>query len=58
MLFRSLVDPKEPVAIAAGIEDAIARRDELRARGLERAQAFSWEESTRLTVEAYREAAA
>ena len=53
-----LVDPREPAAIAAGIEEAIARRDELRARGLERAQAYSWEESARLTVEAYREAVA
>jgi glycosyltransferase involved in cell wall biosynthesis len=51
-----LVDPLDPGAIAAGIEDAIARRDELRARGLERARTFSWDESARGTVEAYREA--
>ena len=53
-----LVDPLRPDAIAAGIEEAIARREELRARGLERARTFSWDESARLTLEAYREAAA
>jgi glycosyltransferase involved in cell wall biosynthesis len=53
-----LVDPLDPAAIAAGIEEAIARRAELRALGLERAREFSWDESARLTVEAYREAAA
>ena len=52
-----LVDPLEPDAIAAGIESAVARRDELRARGLERSAAFSWDESARRTVEVYREAA-
>jgi glycosyltransferase involved in cell wall biosynthesis len=53
-----LVDPRHSQAIAAGIEEAIARRDDLRSRGLERARAFSWDESARLTLEAYREAAA
>ncbi len=53
-----LVDPGSAAAIAAGIEEAISRRDELRARGLARAKAFSWDESARLTLEAYREAAA
>jgi glycosyltransferase involved in cell wall biosynthesis len=53
-----LVDPLDPAAIAAGIEEAIARRAELGALGLERAREFSWDESARLTVEAYREAAA
>ena len=37
-----LVDPLDVASIAAGIEEAAARRDELRARGLERAQAYSW----------------
>jgi len=37
-----LVDPLDVAAIAAGIEDASARRDELRAGGLERAKAYSW----------------
>ena len=34
-------------AIAAGIEQAIAQREELRARGLERGRAFSWDERAR-----------
>ena len=38
-----LVDPLDIEAIAAGIEDAAARRDDLRARGLERARTYSWE---------------
>ncbi len=50
-----LVDPLDPDAIAAGIEEAVARREELRALGLERARAFSWDESARRTVEIYRE---
>ena len=37
-----LVDPLDVSAIAAGIEEAAARRDELRALGLERALAYSW----------------
>jgi glycosyltransferase involved in cell wall biosynthesis len=53
-----LVDPLDPDAIAAGLAEAIDRRDELRERGLERAQAFDWSEVARATVEVYREAAA
>jgi glycosyltransferase involved in cell wall biosynthesis len=53
-----LVDPLDTGAIAAGIEQAIAQRDELRPRGLERARAFSWDESARRTLDLYREAAA
>jgi len=53
-----LVDPLDPAAIAAGIEEARSRREELRARGLERARAFSWEETARRTVDVYREATA
>ena len=37
-----LVDPHDVGSIAAGIAEADARRDELRALGLARAQAFSW----------------
>ena len=37
-----LVDPLDVASIAAGIEEAAARRDELRVLGLERAQAYSW----------------
>jgi glycosyltransferase involved in cell wall biosynthesis len=53
-----LVDPLDPAAIAAGLTEAIERRDELRAQGLERAKAFDWREVARATVEVYREAAA
>jgi glycosyltransferase involved in cell wall biosynthesis len=53
-----LVDPLDPAAIAAGLAEAVDRRDELRARGLERAAAFSWADAARATVEVYREAAA
>jgi glycosyltransferase involved in cell wall biosynthesis len=52
-----LVDPLDPDAIAAGIAEAIDRRDELRTRGLERAGAFDWADAARATVEVYREAA-
>jgi glycosyltransferase involved in cell wall biosynthesis len=53
-----LVDPRDVAAIAAGIEEAIGRRDELRPLGLERARAYSWEETARLTLDAYRNTAA
>jgi len=52
------VDPLDPAAIAAGLVEALDRRDELRAKGLERAKAFDWREVARATVEVYREAAA
>ena len=38
-----LVDPLDVDAIAAGITEALARGEELRAKGLERAKAFSWD---------------
>ena len=53
-----LVDPLDVDSIAAGIEEAVARRDELRALGLARAGEFSWDESVRRTVEIYREVSA
>jgi glycosyltransferase involved in cell wall biosynthesis len=52
-----LVDPHDVAGIAAGIERAVARADELRARGLERARAFSWDDAARRTLEVYREVA-
>jgi glycosyltransferase involved in cell wall biosynthesis len=52
-----LVDPEDVSSIAAGIEEAIARRGELRAAGLRRARAYSWDESARLLVQAYEAAA-
>ena len=51
-----LVDPLDTAGIASGIEEAISRRDELSRLGLERACAFSWDESARRTLDVYREA--
>ena len=53
-----LVDPRDVDAIAAGIEEAVRRREELRAAGLERARAFTWEAAAKATADVYREAAA
>ncbi len=50
-----LVDPHDPVSIAEGIERAILRRDELRARGLERARRYTWAAAADATVAVYRE---
>jgi glycosyltransferase involved in cell wall biosynthesis len=52
-----LVDPLDPAAIAAGIEEARLRREELRIAGLDRARAFTWEATALATAEVYREAA-
>ena len=53
-----LVDPRDGAAIADGIHEAIARRDELRPAGIARAGELSWDASARLTIEAYRQAVA
>ena len=53
-----LVDPHDVESIAAGIQRALGRRDELRAAGFARARAFSWEATAAATVGAYRKAAA
>jgi glycosyltransferase involved in cell wall biosynthesis len=53
-----LVDPLDPASIAVGIEEAIARRDELVRLGVERARAFDWRETARRTADVYREAVA
>jgi glycosyltransferase involved in cell wall biosynthesis len=50
-----LVEERNPVALAGGIERAIADRDRLRAAGLERAGRYSWAETARRTLEVYRE---
>ena len=52
------VDPLDPAAIAAGIEDARARRDELVACGLRHASGFSWKRAGEVVLRAYEEAAA
>jgi len=48
-----LVDPLDVDAIAAGITGALARGEELRAKGLERAKAFSWDRVARETLAVY-----
>jgi glycosyltransferase involved in cell wall biosynthesis len=53
-----LVDPRDPVAIAIGIEEAAARRDELRTKGVERAAQFAWERVAAQTRAVYEAAAA
>jgi glycosyltransferase involved in cell wall biosynthesis len=53
-----LVDPRDPASIAAGIEEASARRNELIRLGLDRASAFTWDRVAKATAEVYREAAA
>jgi glycosyltransferase involved in cell wall biosynthesis len=50
-----LVEERNPVALAGGIERAIADHGRLRAAGLERAGRYSWAETARLTLEVYRD---
>jgi glycosyltransferase involved in cell wall biosynthesis len=50
-----LVDPLDVAAIAAGIEEALARRDQLVATGLERAREFTWERAADSVVELWNE---
>ena len=50
-----LVEERNPVALAGGIERAIADRERLVAAGLERARHFTWAETARRTLEVYRE---
>jgi glycosyltransferase involved in cell wall biosynthesis len=52
-----LFDPADVHAIADGIRDALARADELRALGLARASAFTWERSARRHEDVYRASA-
>ncbi len=49
--------PDDPEAIAAAIEEASARRDELRPRGLEHAAAFTWLRTGRAFLGGYEAAA-
>jgi glycosyltransferase involved in cell wall biosynthesis len=50
------VDPLDVSAIARGLRQAIAIRDELREAGLLRAAAFSWSRTAQETVVAYHDA--
>jgi glycosyltransferase involved in cell wall biosynthesis len=46
-------DPDDPDAVAAVIDEAIARRDELVPRGVEHARRFTWEANARAHLEAW-----
>jgi glycosyltransferase involved in cell wall biosynthesis len=50
-----LVEPGEPEAIADGIRQALANREQLVAGGLARAAQFNWAETARRTLAVYRE---
>jgi glycosyltransferase involved in cell wall biosynthesis len=52
-----LVDPTDVGSITAGINEALARRDDLAALGRARAGAQTWERTAALVVQAYAEAA-
>jgi glycosyltransferase involved in cell wall biosynthesis len=45
----------QPGGLAGAVQEALARRDELGAAGIERARRFSWAETARRTAEVYRE---
>ena len=51
------VDPLDPEAIAAGVREALARREELVALGLEHAARFSWERTGETMLTALEERA-
>jgi glycosyltransferase involved in cell wall biosynthesis len=51
------VDPSDPDAIAAGLREALARRDELGREGRAGASAYGWGRVVRETVDVYREVA-
>jgi glycosyltransferase involved in cell wall biosynthesis len=50
------VDPESPAAIAAGIEEARERRDELVPKGLEQARRFTWRATGEAVLRGYEEA--
>jgi len=50
-----LVEPGDPVALAGGIERALADRERLVDAGLEQARRYSWTETARRTLAVYRE---
>ena len=52
-----LVDPLDSASIAAGLQEAIARRAELRELGLARARAYTWAGVADATVAAWQEIA-
>jgi glycosyltransferase involved in cell wall biosynthesis len=50
-----LVEAENPVALARGIEQAVADRESFANAGLERARRFTWAVTARQTLDAYRE---
>jgi glycosyltransferase involved in cell wall biosynthesis len=50
------VDPESADAIAAGVREALERRDELVKRGLEHARRFTWLETGRVHLQSYADA--
>ena len=50
-----LVAPGDPAALADGMREALAKREQLVAAGLERARQFTWVETARRTLAVYRE---
>jgi glycosyltransferase involved in cell wall biosynthesis len=50
------VDPDSAEAIAAGVAEALARRDELVPRGLAHARRFRWAQTGRVHLQSYAEA--
>jgi glycosyltransferase involved in cell wall biosynthesis len=51
-----LVDPFDETVIADALRNLIEnpdRRDDLRVKGIERAKRFSWQQTARLTLQAY-----
>jgi len=52
------IDPSDADAIAAGIREAIARRDDLVAAGLTHAAGFTWRRCGEIHLQAFEEAAA
>jgi alpha-1,3-rhamnosyl/mannosyltransferase len=52
-----LIDPEDVESIAAGIREAIARREALSRAGVERAKAYTWDAAAGATADVYRELA-
>ena len=50
-----LVPPRDPSALAEGVERALGDRDRLRALGLERSRQFTWQETAKRTAAVYEE---
>ena len=50
------VDPDDPEAMTLGIRDALERREELAAAGLDHAAQFTWRRCGELHLQAFEEA--